>query len=123
MKSRLNRAFATLATLVLFATCVIPLPVSAQGNHYSLKLSNASSFGIDRIFLSPSDRNEWGPDQLGSNVIGAGQTFTLTGIRPGEYDIMFVDQDGDSCVLKNQNMFTNLSWRLTNSWLLNCEFR
>jgi hypothetical protein len=123
MKSRLNRAFATLATLVVMATCVTPFPVSAQSNHYSLKLSNASSFAIDRMFLSPSDGTVWGPDQLGSHVIGAGETFTLTGIRPGEYNIKFVDEDGDSCVLKNQNMFTNLSWRLTNSWLINCEFR
>jgi hypothetical protein len=123
MKNRLNRAIAALATLVALATCIAPFPVSAQWNHYSLTVTNASSYGINRIYLSPSDDNNWGPDQLGRNVIGAGRTFTLTGIRPGEYDVRFVDEDGDSCILKNQNMFTNISWRLTNTWLLNCEFR
>lgn len=34
-------------------------------------------------------------------AILAVSTFTLTGIRPGEYDIRFVDEDGNSCTLAN----------------------
>jgi len=54
-------------------------------------------------------------------TIRSGSSFTLTDIHPGEYDIRFVDEDGDSCTLAKRNIFQDLSWRLTDSWLLNCE--
>lgn len=112
----------SLAVLMALVATVVPFPVSAQGSRYSLRIVNATSYDIENMYLSSSDSGVWGPDQLGPfRVIRSGSTFTLTDIRPGEYDIKFVDGGGDSCTLRYQNIFQDLSWRLTNSWLLSCE--
>ena len=121
--NRKNRIIAAiLAVSMILLGSILPSPVSAQGSRYSLTIVNDSSFDIERLYVSSSDFGVWGPDQLGLRVLRSGDTFTLTGIKPGEYDIKFVDQDGDTCILRYQ-VFRNLSWRLTNSWLLGCESR
>src|SRR5262245_19279036 len=102
---------------------LLPFPAFAEGSRYSLSVTNRSGLTIERMYFSSSERREWGPDQLRRDTIPSGSTFTLTGIRPGEYDIKFVDEDGDSCILRKENIFDNTSWELSQSWLLNCEFR
>jgi uncharacterized protein (DUF2141 family) len=119
------RSITTMALVALLAasTCLVPLASAQQGSHYSLTVVNSSVYDIEHVYFSPSDSNYWGPDQLGLYTIDSGHRFTFTNIRPGEYDIKFVDEDGDSCILRHQNVFQNLSWNLTTSWLLQCEFR
>jgi hypothetical protein len=119
MKSVVRRS---ISTALVLAALAMPNIASAQGSRYSLTLSNTSGYAIENLYLSPSDSNDWGTDQLGDNTIEDGRRFILTSIRPGEYDIKFVDEDGDVCVLNHKNIFQNLSWQLSNSWLLNCEF-
>jgi hypothetical protein len=67
-------------------------------------------------------RENWGPDQLKDFVLTAGSTFTLTSIAVGEYDVKFVDEDGDACVLRHIKITDDTSWRVTTQWLLQCEF-
>lgn len=115
----------SLAVLMALVACVVPLPVSAQGSLYSLTITNDSSFTIERVYLSPSYETTFAfsSDQLGSFALPSGYHFTVKNIRAGEYDVLFVDEDGDRCMVRNQNIFSNLNWELTNSWLLNCEGR
>lgn len=56
---------------------------------------NGSNETIYRIFMSPSSQTRWGPDQLGSNVLMRGNSFRLTGIAPGRWDIKVVDRSGN----------------------------
>lgn len=49
---------------------------------------NNSSADICWIYLSPSEDDEWGPDQLGdTNILAAGSSWDITGIEPGTYDL------------------------------------
>jgi hypothetical protein len=72
--------------ILLGAVAVAPLQANAQGSRYALTVHNRSRYQIDRLFLSSTDENNWGPDQLGQRVIYSNSDFTLTNIRPGEYD-------------------------------------
>jgi hypothetical protein len=66
-------------------------------NTTELELINNSSVAICYLYVSPSDSDEWGPDQLGENtVVDPGATFTLTGIEPGQYDMRVESCEGDS---------------------------
>lgn len=124
MKNRLNRVIATLATLAVLATCVAPFPVSAQGNQYSFTVNNTSSFALYEVHFSPSYTTSWPSDSLGRRqVIASGASLTFTDLRPGEYDVKLVDEDGDACIIWNQKIFQNMSLRVTDSWLLSCEAR
>lgn len=112
---------AALLALVAGIPAVLPWAADAQDRKYSLKIQNDSRYDIYRLFMSESDEEEWGPDQLQTVVLESGETYTLTDIKPGEYDIKFVDEDGDECVLRDVAIFENTSWVLTTQWLVRCE--
>src|SRR3982750_1891905 len=92
-------------------------PAEARSNRYALAVTNSSKYDIHRLYLSSSEDRNWGPDQLGDYILKSGQKYTVTDIVPGEYDVKFVDEDGDECVLKNIQIFRNTSWELTTNWL------
>jgi len=116
----LLKAFSISIALVLLFGAV-PL-TRAQGSRCSLKIYNASKYSVYHLYVSSSEEEKWGPDQLGTRILWAGSTFTLTNIKVGEYDIKFVDQDLDACVLRNIKITDDTSWRVTTQWLLQCEF-
>ena len=56
-----------------------------------VQVVNSSSYTIGYLYISPTSSSDWGPDQLGSYVIEPGETFTVTDIEVGSYDIMVQD--------------------------------
>jgi hypothetical protein len=78
-------------------------------------------YNIHHLYVSSSDDGKWGPDLLGEDVLRPGGAFTVTAIRTGEYDVKFVDQDGDECTLRRIKILENTAWELTTNWLLRCE--
>lgn len=90
---------------------------------YWLKITNNSRYDIYHLYVSSAESARWGQDQFGSDFYlqAKGGTFTLTDIVPGDYDIKFVDEDGDECVLEDISIFANKNWALTTTWLTNCE--
>lgn len=89
---------------------------------YWLKITNNSKYDIYHLYVSRAESDRWGPDQFGDFVLQAsGGSFTLTDLIPGDYDIKFVDEDGDECVLHDISIFQNKNWALTTAWLTNCE--
>lgn len=89
----------------------------------SVTFVNKTSWDIHHVFLSPSDVDSWGPDQLGEDVLEVGGTFTLTGIECDWYDIKLVDEDGDECVVEEIDLCVeDERWVITNKDLLACEW-
>lgn len=88
---------------------------------YSLRIKNSSRWAIYRLYMSSAKVEKWGPDQLGNYILRPGRSYTLTDIKPGDYDVMFVDQDNDKCVLRNVQIFKNTYWTLRSDWLLECQ--
>jgi hypothetical protein len=60
----------------------------------SYVFTNTGSVEICELYLSPADTQDWGPDQLKSQTIATGATFTLTNIPAGQYDAKAVGCDG-----------------------------
>lgn len=59
---------------------------------------NYSSWDIHYLFVSSSASNNWGPDQLGNQVLGSDQQISLS-VPAGKWDVRFIDEDGDECVV------------------------
>ena len=98
------------------------LETNIPQRRYWLKITNNSRYDIYHLYVSSSENENWGADQFGDFVLQAGGgSFTLTDLIPGEYDIKFVDEDGDECVLEDIAIVQNKNWSLTTSWLTNCE--
>ena len=105
-----------LAALSLFA--VIP---SAQA--HDLDIVNKSKTTIHHLFLSSAKDSEWGPDQLGdkgSDVVSPGETFTLTGIERGRFDVKLVAEDATECVVENANFNEGKVWTISEAMLDEC---
>lgn len=87
----------------------------------SLTLINESKWEIHELYFSDVDEDEWGPDQLGKEVIGTGESFTLTKIGRGKYDMRIVDEDGDDCTVSDVDFTASESTTITDELLLGCE--
>ena len=108
--------------VVLLLAGLAPATATAQRRgHYTLLIENDSRYDIYYLYMSRTLENNWGSDQLGSEVLDSGETFALGGIPAGEYDVKFVDEDDDVCVLNNIAIVHDTEWRLTTNFLLECE--
>jgi hypothetical protein len=117
----MNKLRHALVVAVFAAVAVsVSMPASAAS---SIKVHNKSKWEIHHMFLSPtSEKDEWGPDQLGEAVIKPGGTFTLTDIECNKYDIKIVDEDGDECVVAGVSLCDDAAvWNITDERLLKCE--
>jgi hypothetical protein len=107
--------------LLLSALAVVPQVAEAVGRGYQLQISNRSSYDIHHLYLSPTQDNNWGSDQLGENTIDSGKTHTLSAIPPDHYDIRIVDEDQDGCELRNVAITKNVSLTITDKLLQQCQ--
>jgi hypothetical protein len=69
----------------------------AQAANPSFNLVNQGRRTIREFYASPSSQQSWGPDRLGTEVVGPGQRFPVR-LPVGEctYDIRIVFQDGEA---------------------------
>lgn len=73
-----------------------PEPKQPQAEGGSLDIVNDSGETICFVYISTSDSEDWGPEQLGEDtILEPGQTFTITDIPPGTYDIKAEDCSGE----------------------------
>ncbi len=120
----MKKVSMTLAGVVLAAIAALALPtIAAASDNSTIHIRNKSDWEIHHLFLSPSDQERWGPDQLGENVISAGGgTFELHKVPCDTWDIKIVDEDGDECVINNVDICASKeAWTITNDNLLSCQ--
>ena len=102
--------------LILFA---FALPAFAAKSKARIKVINQSKWEIHHLFLSSTSEEKWGPDQLGDEVIGKDESFTILGIPCDDYDVKIVDEEGDACVVAEVDICgTNHQWILNSGDLL-----
>ena len=88
----------------------------------SVIIKNKSEWIFTELYLSSVDDSEWGPDQLGRDVINPGESFTLQGVSCDAYDVRLVDEDDDVCILNNVVLCKDdAEWVVTNKELLSCQ--
>jgi len=102
--------------------CAFALPSFGAPKKASVKIINQSKWAIHHIFLSSSENESWGPDQLEDDVLENGQSITIVNIPCDLYDVKVVDEDGDECVIEEVDLCANESyWKITDKDLLACE--
>ncbi len=67
------------------------------GGRTELVLINNTGVPIYYVYISSCSSSSWGEDQLGSNVVMPGNTWTWT-MDAGCYDLKAVDRDGREAV-------------------------
>jgi len=111
-----------MAASLAVALCAA-LPAAAGKFDSVVEIRNDSDWAIHELYISSDDENEWGPDQLGQDIIEAdGGSYQLHSIPCDSYDIRLVDEDGDECVVGGVPLCGDSDvWRITNDDLLSCQ--
>lgn len=116
---------AVLCGVAMLGLTAFGLPAdayAAKGKKASVKIVNKSDWEIHNFFLSSSEEDDWGPDQLGDDVVGTGDSFTLKSIPCDTYDVKLIDEDGDECVVEEVDICGGSEqWTITNQILLGCQ--
>lgn len=87
-----------------------------------ITIYNDTDFAIDHFYVSPVNKNQWGPDQLGDHpedYIGIGESFTLKDIPCGTYDLKIVAENGLTCIIEDAVLCADgtYEWHLTEEHL------
>lgn len=97
---------------------------SASAGKYDsvVTIANYSSWDIHQLYLSSTEDQSWGPDQLGEQVIESGESFKLRGIPCDDYDVKLIDEDGDECVVGGVPLCADQdAWSISDDDLLSCQ--
>ena len=86
----------------------------------SLKLENKTGKELHELYFVPAGNAEWGPDQLGDEVVTNGDTFTLQKIKAGHYDILFVDEHGAKCDIRDVDFNASEVFVMTKKVIKGC---
>ncbi|MEA3266377.1 MAG: hypothetical protein U9P42_05470 [Candidatus Fermentibacteria bacterium] len=65
--------------------------------------SNLSQLEINGIWISPSDRNDWGNNHLQGEVLFSGDTYTIY-VQSASYDILIEDTKGNTYTRRARNV-------------------
>lgn len=109
---------------LFFLSLVACLFTSSSGalaeNGVSITFDNKSQYDIVELNLSPVKQQDWGDNQL-PETLKAGSSFTLNSIPANKYDVQFVDEDDDKCVLQNVKIAANETVVITDADLVGCQ--
>lgn len=123
-KTVANRRFAIVLTAIgVLAT--VPLLSGARTaatTATSITVVNNSSRAIRHVYLSPSNQDNWGPDQLGGSMIGSGGgSYTLSNVACSQSDIKVITEDQNGCFLYQiVSCGQNSTWTITNDATPDC---
>lgn len=106
---------------LLFCNLIGADSLYASPSDIEVTFENKSDWAIGQLYLSPTKTDQWGPDQLGEDIINTGESFKLHGIPVGKYDLKIIDEDDDSCIVSGVKIAANESVILTNEMLVGCQ--
>ena len=88
----------------------------------NITIVNNSSREIRHVYLSPSNQNNWGPDQLNGMVISSGGgSHTLSNVSCDQTSIKVITEDQNGCFLyKIVACGDSSTWTITNDATPDC---
>ena len=98
---KFGRAFSRRGVVLSCLGCALlaalPLLARTHAQPAGIRVVNNSALEIRHLYLSPPDRDDWGPNQLGNSVIRPGETFTLDAVSCAQSEIKLIAEDQNGC--------------------------
>jgi hypothetical protein len=101
---------------LLIALLGLAFAGSVAAEDLDFELTNATSGVITEFYASPADVDEWEEDILGADVLGAGESVSITiadGRTQCEYDMKFVFDDGSETTVDAEDLCETGSFTIT----------
>lgn len=107
--------------LGLLLSAILPCCATTNSNAPAITapdavtLHNHSGYGVFHLYVGAVGAQSWGSDLLGRSPLHDGRSAGLRGVSCGRYDLRLVDEDGDECVLHNQDLCPEPTGAVLNS--------
>ena len=83
--------------------------------------NNSSSLEIRHVYLSHTDKDDWGGDQLGETPITPGHSRTLNNVSCDSAEIKVIGEDQNGCFLYQiVACGSNATWTISNGATPDC---
>jgi len=118
-----NPLSTSLAALVIFVGIMVcaPLLSRAYAPTTAITIVNNSNKEFRHVYLSPTDQDNWGPDQLVNSVIPSGGSFALNDVACEASSIKVITEDQSGCFLyKVVTCSEATTWTITNETTPDC---
>ena len=109
-----------LALLALLSTSANE--VAAQGK--GVRLWNLTTATISEFQLSPSGKNDWGPNQTLNDKdkeVDHDERLRITGVGPGRYDARISYRDNRQCVVRDIEIKADAVFSIADKDLTDCH--
>ena len=110
-----------LIAICLFAS-VLPGQLMAQGK--GIRLWNLTTATISSFQLSPSGKNEWGPNQTLNDKdkeVDHDERLRITGLAPGHYDAKVGYRDARQCYVRDIEIKADAVFSISDKDLKDCN--
>ena len=110
------------AMLLILVT--LPAALSAQSKGKGIRLWNLTSATISGFELSPSGKNEWGPNQTLNDKdkeVDHDERLRITGVEPGHYDAKVTYPDARQCVVRDIEIKADAVFSIADKDLQDCS--
>jgi len=113
------RIYFHVLILIVLLSALTPLSATTTSS-LTITVVNNSSREIRRLYLSPVDNDNWGPDQLDESSISPGATRTLN-VSWDQSTVKLVAEDQDGCFMyMTVQASGNPVWTITSDTTRNC---
>lgn len=120
---RLSFSRSRFSFLILVVVLVLSTLTSLSGATpppLTITVVNNSEWEIHSLYLSPSDNDNWGVDQLNDSTIGPRTTRTLN-VSWDQSTVKLVAEDKDGCFMSTTVQATgDPVWTIANNATRNC---
>jgi len=107
------------------AFCLAAFAASAQDRR-GIRFWNLTAHTVKQFYLSPTGKDQWGPDQCKNDRDGEvdhDERLRISGIEPGRYDVKFADVRGRQCIVRNVEIKAGAVFAIEEKQLTECTRR
>ena len=113
----------TLFVVLVGMVAVVPLFSKTMTPAISVTIANNSGLEIRHVYLSPTDNDNWGPDQLNGSVIANGHSDTVSNIACDAASIKVIAEDQNGCFFyQTVTCGESSTWTITTSSTPDCGY-
>ena len=111
----MRKLAAALLSVSMLAGCVEDGSTYTTSTNYNrvMDITNRTGVTMTHFYASNTGQNTWGPDQLGSSVLGSGRFMSINfddGTGACHFDFRAVFADGDTLIANNVNVCAETGW-------------
>src|SRR6476620_9030429 len=122
MRAHLTRSKRLPIVMMIFGVLAcMPVLLNAHAAGTSITITNNSSRDIRHVYLSATNQDNWGSDQLNGSIPPGGGSITLGDVSCSGAGVKVIAEDQNGCFLYQVvSCNSDATWTITNDAVPDC---